>query len=118
MFISPKRYIRVASGEIVEAEPGLSGTLVVAKDAELPEQEAIELGILDKITRPEITQPNPISRNPTADAAAAKANDISNAPTKPWEADPTAGLPKVINFSYTSKPADTEPKPPALPINE
>jgi hypothetical protein len=46
MWTSTKRYIRTPEGEVVEAGPGVSGTLVVAAGSQLREDDAIKLGLL------------------------------------------------------------------------
>lgn len=46
MFTSPKRLIRTHEGKVVEAGPGVSGSLVVAAGSQIREDLAIELGLM------------------------------------------------------------------------
>lgn len=105
MWVSPKKFILTSAGEVKEAGPGVSGTVLVGAGAEIPEEEARRYGIL---------------------------NDGKEASAQPSELKPSVirdnqPLPKEINFGkveaaepkvkkpWTGKVAETEKLDTALP---
>lgn len=104
MIISDKRLIRTFDGQIVEAGPGVSGTLVVGIGAELTEDRARELGIIGK----KVEQSSPVST--PIDRATGKPEEVKPiVEGKPWETAKES-LPKTIGTPVALSLDKDEPK--------
>lgn len=125
MWTSPKRYIRTPEGEVVEAGPEVSGTLVVAAGSQLREDEAIKLGLLASTKGQPATKANESTKELVTRGRSPGEMVTAAAKKKPWiddagqervdepptaglslgagEEDPVSPLPKKVNFGVPEK---------------
>lgn len=109
-YVSDKKLILTNEGEVVEAAPGLSGTLVVAEGGSLSDEDAKKYGLMlnssGAFSKPPLPESpimtKPIDSkamrrsgglNPSARAAKDDAKSSDKSEGKPWAEKSDGGLP-------------------------
>lgn len=101
MFISPKKYILTNSGEVKEAGPGVSGSLIVAEGGQIKEDKAAQYGLLPgmelaksrSVAEPTLTQGIDSKSNRGRLRGVSGGSEEPKPETPPWSAGGVQALP-------------------------
>ncbi len=143
MWTSPKRYILTKDNKVVEAAPGVSGTLIVGEGCQIHEDRARQYGLIPPANEAPKYKPlvepiivrgpegkvslNPVDKTATTEVSGSKQGsksglEVPSEPSekteneKPWES--AAGTSEGSLGSHAPELPAADKEQPGLPLNE